>query len=281
MKITADCKAVAHFFKDLQENICLSLQQLDGSKVLFKEDAWQREKGGGGHTRIFQKGNLIEKGGVNYAYVHGSVSEEMHAHFFDTFSFSGEASFFATGISIVLHPQNPYIPIIHMNLRLLSLQSPLHASTQWLGGGIDLTPHYVCEKERIYFHQQLKQCCDGHDKAYYPRFSKWAARYFYLPHRQETRGIGGIFFDRLSFGEKERAFVMSLGQLFTPLYRKLVAQKRDKKYGRREKTFQAIRRGRYVEFNLLHDKGTQFGFKSGGRTESILMSLPPARAMGL
>ncbi len=257
-------------FKDLQNRICENLEKMDGGGT-FREDLWEREEGGGGRTRVFG-GSLIEKGGVNFSAVHGEMPEKI-AHALQL----GKVNFLATGLSIVLHPHSPMVPIIHMNIRYFEVDS----GQWWFGGGIDLTPHYICESDARFFHRKLKTLCDKHHPDYYPRFKTWADDYFFLKHRQETRGIGGIFFDRLSqqdgFSKEERfAFVKDTGETFCPAYIPLVEKNKDLPFGEAEKRWQSLRRGRYVEFNLLWDKGTKFGLDSGGRTESILMSMPPA-----
>lgn len=265
-----DKDTLISFFKGLQDKICTQLEAADG-KGRFREDAWERPGGGGGRTRILQ-GQRIAKGGVNFSAVHGEMPDRI------TRALNVEPGrFLATGVSIVQHPVSPMVPIIHMNVRYFEMENGLY----WFGGGIDLTPHYVDTSDARYFHQQLKAVCDQFDPAFYPRFKKWADDYFYLKHRKETRGVGGIFFDRLS-ADKEGLpkaqlfeFVKAVGEQFAPLYTELIRRNKDKPYGKRELEWQALRRGRYVEFNLVWDKGTKFGLDTDGRTESILMSLPP------
>jgi coproporphyrinogen III oxidase len=261
---------IAQWFQGLQDRICQAIEQTDG-KASFMEDLWERSAGGGGRTRIIQKGNIIEKGGVLFSAVHGRTPQNI----LNALKLE-EAEFYATGVSIVMHPYSPMVPIIHMNVRYFEMSN----GTYWFGGGIDLTPHYVQEADATYFHTQIKQACDKHHLAYYPRFKQWADDYFYIKHRQETRGIGGIFFDRLSATEdttKERlfAFVQSVGEIFAPVYTHFMQQNARLPFGPNEKEWQLVRRGRYVEFNLVYDKGTKFGLDTEGRTESILMSLPP------
>lgn len=255
-------------FRQLQNSICSQLEVTDG-KSTFIEESWIRQEGGGGVSRIIENGALIEKGGVNFSAVHGATSEHLRK------SLETNAdTFFASGVSIVLHPQNPYMPIIHMNIRYFELSG----SQWWFGGGIDLTPHYIDNEEAAFFHQSLKHTCDRHDEAYYPKFKSWADDYFYNRHRNETRGIGGIFFDKLtSLHEKDKlhAFLMDVGATFLQVYLPIAGRKRDNSFGDRERAWQLARRGRYVEFNLLWDKGTRFGLETNGRVESILMSLPP------
>ncbi|MEL6862851.1 MAG: oxygen-dependent coproporphyrinogen oxidase [Bacteroidota bacterium] len=259
---------ISDWFKDLQDRICTALEDMDG-QGRFHQDLWERPGGGGGRTRIIQ-GAVIEKGGVNFSAVEGQMPEKIAK------ALKLEANqFFATGVSIVLHPRNPWVPIIHMNVRYFETDA-----AWWFGGGIDLTPHYVFMEDAQYFHRELKRVCDQHDANYYPKFKKWADDYFYVKHRKETRGIGGIFFDRLS-GEgaeaqqKHFSFVQDVGNLFSPVYIELANRHRDQAFEEQHKEWQYLRRGRYVEFNLVWDKGTKFGLDTDGRTESILMSLPP------
>ena len=257
-------------FRELQLHICNELEKID-ELGKFQEDAWNRTEGGGGYTRTITDGNILEKGGVAFSAVHGDVSDSMRKQL----GLEGD-SFFATGVSIVLHPKHPRHPIIHMNVRYFELNSGKY----WFGGGIDLTPHYVNEDEAKLFHQGLKQKCDAFHPDFYSKFKPWADEYFSLPHRKETRGIGGIFFDHQdeSCGitkEQLFKFCVELGELFPVLYKQQIDFKPVSDPTPREKQWQLTRRGRYVEFNLLHDRGTKFGIYSGGRTESILMSMPP------
>lgn len=263
---------IANAFQHLQDDICAALEQSDG-KATFAEDVWQRTEGGGGRTRIIQAGELLAKGGVNFSAVHGALSEQLKK----TLKLSEGNTFFASGVSIVLHPQNPHVPIIHMNVRYFEINEQIW----WFGGGIDLTPHYIVIEDGRFFHQCLKKTCDKHHAEYYPRFKQWADDYFYIPHRQETRGIGGIFFDRLSEKSTGRAknelweFVYDVGKTFAPTYINIANRHRNKPFSEIELQWQSLRRGRYVEFNLVYDQGTKFGLESNGRTESILMSMPP------
>lgn len=260
---------IADWFRQLQLHICSELEAEDG-KAKFEEDNWERPGGGGGHTRVIQHGNVFEKGGVNFSAVHGQLSDKI------TQALGlNDNQFFATGVSIVIHPINPFVPIIHMNVRYFELGD----GTYWFGGGIDLTPHYVQEEDAKFFHQALKSTCDRFDANYYPDFKKWADDYFYIKHRKETRGIGGIFFDRLKEDElhtKEQRweFVKAVGETFAPTYRELVSRNKLKEYTEENLKWRNLRRGRYVEFNLVYDKGTKFGLETDGRIESILMSLP-------
>jgi coproporphyrinogen III oxidase len=257
---------IALRFQELQQSICHQLETADG-KASFVSDVWQRPGGGGGDSRVIIDGAVIEKGGVNFSEVYGPTPPGI----LKALSLP-QADFFATGVSIVLHPSNPNVPIIHMNVRYFEMDS----GHWWFGGGIDLTPHYVRENDARHFHESLKKVCDAHPAADYAAYKTWADDYFYLPHREETRGIGGIFFDRLTGNRDELfEFVMDVGKAFAPLYVHYMNQHRDAPYGEREKHWQLVRRGRYVEFNLVWDKGTKFGLDTNGRTESILMSLPP------
>lgn len=261
---------ISKWFMSLQDDICHALEQRDG-KGTFREDKWQREAGGGGRTRIIE-GQVIEKGGVNYSAVHGPMPSNIASALG-----LGETDFYATGVSIVLHPHHPFIPIIHMNVRYFETSS----GPWWFGGGIDVTPHYVNEGDAHFFHSYLKNTCDKADANFYPKFKQWADDYFYIRHRQETRGIGGIFFDKLNTGEyghdKETLwrFVQDIGQSFVPIYLQLSSDKEHLQVNDTHREWQYLRRGRYVEFNLVWDRGTKFGLDTNGRTESILMSLPP------
>lgn len=259
-------------FKALQNSICESLEKEDG-KAVFNADAWDRPEGGGGISKIIENGDLIEKGGVNFSSVFGITPENIKKSFGYTSS-----NFYATGVSIVLHPKNPFVPIIHMNIRYFDM-----GSHWWFGGGIDLTPHYVDEEDASYFHRSLKEVCDKHHDTFYHKFKKWADEYFYIKHRNETRGVGGIFYDRLNdskLGNKDALFdfTFDVGKSFIPIYSKISEKNKNRNYAERERNWQMIRRGRYVEFNLVLDRGTKFGLETNGRIESILMSLPPLAA---
>lgn len=269
---------IASFFKNLQDSICTQIQNEDGTGQ-FQEDIWEHHSGGGGRTRLIQNGSVIEKGGVNFSCVKGEVHPRLRQQM--NLPEGSDYHFTATGVSIVMHPQSPKVPIIHMNVRYFELSD----GTCWFGGGIDLTPHYVVEEDARFFHQTLKAACDLHHPAFYPKFKDWADDYFFIPHRNETRGIGGIFFDYLKPGQpgngqelsKEQlfAFVGQVGESFAPIYTKLMRKNRNEPFTEAEKQWQYLRRGRYVEFNLAWDRGTKFGLETNGRTESILMSLPP------
>ncbi|MBD2755745.1 oxygen-dependent coproporphyrinogen oxidase [Spirosoma validum] len=269
-------ETITRFFMDLQDRICQALEEADGagqiSNTRFREDSWERPGGGGGRSRTLTDGNVIEKGGVGFSAVYGEATEAT----LRTLQLTEPAEFYATGVSIVLHPRNPMVPIIHMNVRYFEMST----GHSWFGGGIDLTPHYVVEEDARWFHHYLKSVCDRHDPAYYPKFKPWADDYFYIPHRQETRGIGGIFFDYLKPTDASHkadlfAFVQDVGNAFAPIYTHFMHQNRDLPFGEPEKNWQLLRRGRYVEFNLVWDRGTKFGLETNGRTESILMSMPP------
>ncbi|HZS07445.1 MAG TPA: oxygen-dependent coproporphyrinogen oxidase [Blastocatellia bacterium] len=253
------------FFAGLQDKICRALEEADG-RARFREDLWQREGGGGGRTRVLEEGAVFEKAGVNFSSVEGELPEA----FADRVGPGDGKKFFATGVSLVLHPHNPYVPTVHANFRFLE-----RGATGWFGGGSDLTPYYPDPEDVVHFHRTLKEACDRHDVADYTHFKKWCDEYFYIRHRNEMRGVGGIFFDHLT-GDLERifAFVRDAGEAFLPAYLPILGRQRDKPYSEREREFQLIRRGRYVEFNLVYDRGTTFGLETRGRTESILMSLP-------
>ncbi len=265
-----DKEKITQWFMSLQDDICQKLETADG-KAKFVEDPWEREGGGGGRTRVITQGEVIEKGGVAFSAVYGKTPDKILQKLNLPLS-----DFYATGVSIVIHPLSPMVPIIHMNVRYFEMTD----GTCWFGGGIDLTPHYVNVSDAQYFHQELKKVCDSHQTDYYSRFKNWADDYFYIKHRQETRGVGGIFFDRLAPTEEISLdeifhFVQDVGRTFAPVYVHLMNKNRMISYGEQEKNWQFVRRGRYVEFNLVLDKGTKFGLETQGRIESILMSLPP------
>lgn len=256
-------------FRALQLRIISALEKEDGAGR-FREDAWERPGGGGGFSCIMDQGAVIEKGGVNFSAVHGHLPENIQKALGVTTS-----AFLATGVSIVIHPNSPLVPIIHMNVRYFGLED----GTWWFGGGIDLTPHYVVADDAQFFHNRLKHTCDRFDPAFYPKFKQWADDYFFIRHRKETRGIGGIFFDRLNeesghSKEKLWEFVLAVGDTFAPTYTALMALHKEEPFTEKQKEWQLLRRGRYVEFNLVYDKGTKFGLDTDGRIESILMSLP-------
>lgn len=263
---------VSNWFKQLQDTICTALEQADG-KALFKEDNWQHQHGGGGRSRIIENGNVIEKGGVNFSAVTGKLPAMLYKEL--NLPVTANYDFFATGVSIVIHPQTPMVPIIHMNVRYFETTNNI----SWFGGGIDLTPHYIVDEDAHFFHRYLKSVCDAFDVSYYPAYKTWADDYFFIPHRNETRGIGGIFFDKLQAGEGKSMeqhfeFIKAVGESFAPIYTQLIEKNKALPYSDEQKQFQLVRRGRYVEFNLVYDRGTRFGLETNGRTESILMSLP-------
>ncbi|MDY6937113.1 MAG: oxygen-dependent coproporphyrinogen oxidase [Cyanobacteriota bacterium] len=285
---------VSQFMQQLQDEICQSLEALDGTGR-FQEDSWERPGGGGGRSRVMSQGTIFEQGGVNFSEVFGDrlppsilkQRPEAEGH-----------GFYATGTSMVLHPRSPYIPTVHLNYRYFEA-----GPVWWFGGGADLTPYYPFAEDAAHFHRTFKQACDNHHGEYYPTFKRWCDEYFYLKHRQETRGVGGLFFDyQDGCGELYRgpnldgpaanysrelgapttrnwedlfAFVQECGRAFIPAYEPIAQRRKDMEYGERERNFQLYRRGRYVEFNLVYDRGTIFGLQTNGRTESILMSLPP------
>jgi coproporphyrinogen III oxidase len=257
---------VQEAFRRLQDRITETLAEWDGGT--FHEDTWQRAEGGGGRTRVIEDSHLFERGGVNFSAVYGSqLPESASAR---RPELAGE-SYVATGVSLVLHPVNPYVPTVHMNVRYFEA-----GDTYWFGGGADLTPYYGFTADAAHFHRTLKAACDRFSPDYYPRFKQWCDEYFFLKHRGEPRGIGGIFFDDLADGfEDTFAFAQAVGEAFLEAYGPIVARRRDHDFGERERDFQAVRRSRYVEFNLVYDRGTLFGLQSGGRTESILVSMPP------
>jgi len=252
-------------FRDIQDHIC------DGIGETFREDRWDREGGGGGITRIVEDGEFVEKGGVNYSEVFGEFSEE----FAEQVPGSGR-EFYATGVSLVIHPGNPHVPTVHANFRHIR-----HGDKSWYGGGADLTPYYFHGEDKEHFHRVWREACEAHpDVGDYPAWRDWCDRYFYLPHRGERRGVGGIFFDYLwvegdGLVGPVAAFIEHAGRRFLDAYLPIVERRKDTPWTDAQKEWQEIRRGRYVEFNLIHDRGTVFGLKTGGRTESILMSLPP------
>lgn len=266
-----DLTQIEYFLQTLQSSICGAMEALD-TQVHFSVEPWEREEGGGGITRILQNGHYLAKAGVNFSAVHGELPQNVqHALKVQT------KDFYATGLSIVMHPVNPWVPIIHMNIRYFQL----HGGDWWFGGGIDLTPHYVLEEDAVLFHQKLKEVCDRAHPDFYPKYKHWADEYFYIQHRQETRGVGGIFFDRLNeqstslTGPQLFDFWKSIGEAFAPMYTQFIQRNADKPYGPEQLLWQNYRRSRYVEFNLVYDKGTKFGLDTHGRIESILMSMPP------
>lgn len=267
---------ISEWLKQLQTTICSALEKADG-KAKFISDEWLRAEGGGGISNVIKDGNVLEKGGVMFSAVHGDAPDFLFKETEHTIASEKKErpKFYATGVSIVIHPSNPMVPIIHMNVRYFEMDN----GVKWLGGGIDLTPHYINEEDAKYFHSELKKVCDKHHSSYYPKFKAWADDYFFIKHRNETRGIGGIFFDRLNSNDgldlkKNLDFWKDVGNSFANIYTELMERNKNKPYTDQHKQWQLLRRGRYVEFNLVYDKGTKFGLESNGRIESILMSLP-------
>jgi len=293
-----------NYIKDLQNKMTSALEEVDG-KAKFKEDEWKREEGGGGKTRVIENGNVFEKGGVNISAVHGPLPKSMQQYFKVE-----DVDFFACGLSLVLHPKNPFVPTVHANWRYFemypsaslrvppsdsaSLRVPPSDSAslrvppsedrevidQWFGGGLDLTPYYLFEEDAKHFHEVCKSACDKHDTSFYPKYKKQCDEYFWNGHRDEARGVGGLFFDYLKPNENNSIedwfnFVTEIGNSFLEAYIPIVEKRKNLEFSKAQRDWQEIRRGRYVEFNLVHDKGTLFGLKTNGRIESILMSLPP------
>lgn len=264
---------VKTYLLQLQQNICTELEELDG-QTSFIQDPWEREQGGGGISCILANGKIFAKAGVNFSHIWGSnlpptataSRSELSGH-----------SFHALGVSVVCHPQNPYVPTTHANVRFFVAEKQDAPSIWWFGGGFDLTPYYGFHEDCRHWHATAQQACQPFGEDLYSRLKSWCDRYFYLKHREEARGIGGLFFDDYqgSNFEQSFAFLQSIGNHFMKAYAPIVIKRREIPYGTREKSFQLYRRGRYVEFNLVYDRGTLFGLQSGGRTESILMSLPP------
>jgi coproporphyrinogen III oxidase len=268
-----DKHQVKAFLMALQDSICAELAAADGA-ASFAEESWDRAEGGGGRSRVLTHGAVFEQAGVNFSHVFGDkMPGSATAH---RPELAGR-KFEAMGVSLVIHPLNPHIPTSHANVRFFIAEKEGEAPVWWFGGGFDLTPFYPVEADVVHWHQVAKDCCDGFDVAYYPKYKKWCDEYFYLKHRNETRGVGGLFFDDLNEPgfEQSFAFMSAVGEAFTKAYVPIVERNKNKAYSEAERQFQLYRRGRYVEFNLVFDRGTLFGLQSGGRTESILMSMPP------
>jgi coproporphyrinogen III oxidase len=267
-----DIGAVERYLLELQDRICAGLSELDGE--VFREDAWERPEGGGGRSRVLEEGRVFEKAGVNYSYVHGAALPPSASQ--QRPELAGR-SFQALGVSLVIHPRNPYVPTSHANVRFFLAEKAGAEPVWWFGGGFDLTPYYGFSEDARHWHRVALRACEPFGEAVYPEFKEWCDRYFYLKHRDEARGIGGLFFDDLNRWEFDRCFalVRSVGDHYLDAYLPIVRRRQALPYGDRERDFQLYRRGRYVEFNLVWDRGTLFGLQSGGRTESILMSLPP------
>ncbi|MEH6783880.1 MAG: oxygen-dependent coproporphyrinogen oxidase [Alcanivorax jadensis] len=266
-------QAVKDYLLGLQDRICEELADEDGS-ASFREDSWDREQGGGGRSRVLENGAVIEKGGVNFSHVFGNQLPPSATAARPELA---GRSFQAMGVSLVIHPKNPYVPTSHANVRFFVAEKDGEDPVWWFGGGFDLTPFYGFEEDVVHWHQAAKDACDPFGEDIYAEFKSWCDDYFYIKHRDEPRGVGGLFFDDLNRFDFDTSFALmrSVGDAYIRAYRPIVARRKDHDYGDRERQFQLYRRGRYVEFNLVYDRGTIFGLQSGGRTESILMSLPP------
>jgi coproporphyrinogen III oxidase len=268
-----DTQAILNYLLDLQHRICAGLEAEDG-QATFEQDSWEREGGGGGRTRVLTDGAVFEQAGVNFSHVFGTglpASATAHRP-----ELAGR-TFEAMGVSLVIHPKNPYAPTSHANVRFFIAEKEGEDPIWWFGGGFDLTPYYPFEEDVLHWHMVSKAACDPFGDDVYDRYKKWCDEYFFLKHRNETRGVGGLFFDDLNEWGFERCFefIQSVGDHYLEAYRPIVAKRKNTPFGERERDFQLYRRGRYVEYNLVYDRGTLFGLQSGGRTESILMSLPP------
>ncbi len=263
------------YIQQLQDTITHKLEEVDG-EAKFRQDQWERPEGGGGRTRVIENGNVFEKGGVNISAVHGELPKSMQTYFG-----VNDADFFACGLSLVIHPKNPFVPTVHANWRYFEMYDKQgNIVDQWFGGGQDLTPYYLFEEDAKHFHSICKKACDAHDPDFYAQYKKRCDEYFFNTHRNEARGIGGLFFDYLKKNERMAmpdwySFVTEVGNSFLEAYIPIVTKRKTLKYDQEQRNWQEIRRGRYVEFNLVHDKGTLFGLRTNGRIESILMSLPP------
>ncbi|NLC20693.1 MAG: oxygen-dependent coproporphyrinogen oxidase [Halomonadaceae bacterium] len=270
----ADLDTVKRYLLDLQDRLCEGLAAVDGGAAGFREESWEREEGGGGRSRVIENGTVFEKGGVNFSHVFG---ERLPASATAARPQLAGRSFHATGVSWVLHPENPHVPTSHGNVRFFIAEKPGEAPVWWFGGGFDLTPYYPVHEDVVHWHRMAHDACAPFGAEVYPRYKAWCDDYFMLKHRDETRGVGGLFFDDLNEWGFERsfAFTRAVGDVFLDAYLPIVRRRRDKPWSERERSFQLYRRGRYVEFNLVWDRGTLFGLQSGGRTESILMSMPP------
>ncbi|KPK56629.1 MAG: coproporphyrinogen III oxidase [Thiotrichales bacterium SG8_50] len=268
-----DTSLVKDYLLGLQNDICTAVEELDG-EATFAEDTWQREQGGGGCSRVLREGSVFEQAGINFSHVFGpGLPASATAH---RPELAGR-SFEALGVSLVIHPHNPYVPTSHANVRFFVANKPGAEPVWWFGGGFDLTPYYGFRDDAVHWHRTAQQACDPFGPDVYSRYKQWCDEYFYLRHRGEQRGVGGLFFDDLNDWAYDKcfAFMRSVGDHYIPAYRPIVQRRKDTPYGERERDFQLYRRGRYVEFNLVYDRGTLFGLQTGGRTESILMSLPP------
>jgi len=271
--MTVNVDAVKNYLLGLQDHICNNLASEDGGKT-FMQDSWERPGGGGGRSRVMEEGDVFEKAGINFSHVFGDglpASATAHRP-----ELAGR-SFQAMGVSLVIHPRNPYVPTSHANVRLFVAEKAGEAPVWWFGGGFDMTPYYGFKEDCVHWHQTAKAACDPFGDDVYPRYKKWCDDYFFLKHRNEPRGIGGLFYDDLNEWGFDQcfAFMRSVGDGYLKAYQPIVAKRKNSTYGEAERDFQLYRRGRYVEFNLVYDRGTIFGLQTGGRTESILMSLPP------
>lgn len=268
-----DIAAVKEYLLALQDNICEQLAAEDGAAE-FTEERWEREQGGGGRTRVVADGAVIEKGGVNFSHVFG---DQLPASATASRPELAGRHFQAMGVSLVIHPKNPYAPTSHANVRFFVAEKEGEEPVWWFGGGFDLTPYYGFEEDVIHWHKTAKEACDSFEAGAYQKYKDWCDDYFHLKHRNEPRGVGGLFFDDLNQGgfDESFRFTKSVGDHYIKAYRPILAKRKDTPYAERERKFQCYRRGRYVEFNLVFDRGTIFGLQTGGRTESILMSLPP------
>ena len=268
-----DITRVEDWLRDLHDSLTHELENLDGGKS-FRVDQWEREAGGGGNSRVLEEGSLFEKAGINFSLVHG---KELPPTATASRPELAGRSFRAMGVSLVLHPHNPYVPTSHANFRFFVAEKPDTDPVWWFGGGYDLTPYYGFTEDAVHWHHTARTACEPFGDDVYPRFKKWCDEYFYIRHREESRGIGGLFYDDLNEWDFARCleFSQSAASSFMPAYAPIAERRRSLPYGERERDFQLYRRGRYVEFNLVYDRGTHFGLQSGGRTESILMSLPP------
>jgi coproporphyrinogen III oxidase len=267
-----NASAVKRYLNDLHDRITAAVEELDGGT--FRRDSWQRPEGGGGESRILSDGAVFERAGVSFSHVFGESMPQSASSLRPEI---GGAPFEAMGLSLVFHPRNPHAPTTHCNVRFLAA-TPLTGSVHWwFGGGLDLTPYYPYDEDVLHWHRTAREACESYDAGAYEKYKQWCDRYFFLPHRNETRGVGGLFFDDLNQGGFERSFsfMRSVGDHFLPAYMPIIERRRQHPYGERERQFQLYRRGRYVEFNLVYDRGTLFGLQSRGRTESILMSMPP------
>jgi len=264
--------AVKRYLNDLHDRITSAVEAIDTAK--FRRDAWERPEGGGGESRILSEGSVFERAGVSFSHIYGDSLPPSASNLRPELA---GAPFEAMGLSLVFHPRNPYVPTTHCNIRFLASAPSVPKSAWWFGGGFDLTPYYTFDEDVVHWHRTARAACAPFGADLYEKYKDWCDRYFFLPHRNETRGVGGLFFDDVEQGgfEKSFGFLKSVGDHFLPAYMPLVERRKDLPYGSRERDFQLYRRGRYAEFNLLYDRGTLFGLQSRGRTESILMSMPP------